>query len=130
MDYADAKASGLSFASVKNKAGNFVAPTLQSTTAAGEGAQVPSDLRFTISNPSNPQAYPITSQTFVITYQDPCKAGSSQKVANGLKTFLNYAYGAGQDSLGQLQYAKLPAAIESAAKAQISKLQCNGKPLS
>jgi phosphate transport system substrate-binding protein len=117
-------------ASVQNKAGNFVAPSLQSTTAAGEGAQVPSDLRFTISNPANPQAYPITSQTFVITYQDPCKAGSSQAVANGLKTFLTYAYGAGQDSLGQLQYAKLPAAIESSGKAQISKLQCNGKPLS
>jgi phosphate transport system substrate-binding protein len=117
-------------AAVQNKAGNFVAPTLQSTTAAGEGLSVPANLQFTISNPANPQAYPITSQTFVITYQDPCKAGSSESVAKGLKTFLDYAYGAGQDQLAQLQYAKLPAAIESAAKAQISKLECNGKSLS
>ena len=51
-------------------------------------------------------------------------------MANGLKTFLDYAYGAGQASLAQLQYAQLPAAILSAAKAQVSKLQCNGKPLS
>jgi len=114
-------------ASVQNKAGNYVAPSLQSTTAAGEGLSVPANLQFTIDNPSNPQAYPITSQTFVITYQDPCKAGSSESVAKGLKTFLDYAYGAGQDSLGQLQYAKLPAAIESAGKAQVGKLQCNGK---
>ncbi|HEX3317836.1 MAG TPA: phosphate ABC transporter substrate-binding protein PstS [Solirubrobacteraceae bacterium] len=117
-------------ASVQNKAGNYVTPSLQSTTAAGEGLTVPANLQFTISDPSNPQAYPITSQTFVITYQDPCKAGASQSVANGIKSFLDYAYGAGQTTLGQLQYAKLPAAIESKGKAQISKLQCNGKALS
>jgi phosphate transport system substrate-binding protein len=117
-------------AAVQNKAGQYVAPDLASTTAAAEGIKVPSDLRFVIQNPANPQAYPITSQTFVVTYTDPCKAGASEQVANGLKTFLDYAYGAGQASLGQLQYAKLPAAILSAAKAQVSKLQCNGKPLS
>jgi phosphate transport system substrate-binding protein len=116
-------------AAVQNKAGNYVAPTLQSTTAAGEGLTVPSNLQFTINNPGNPQAYPITSQTFVITYQDLCKAGASQSVANGIKSFLDYAYGAGQSSLQELQYAKLPAAIESKGKAQVSKLQCNGKPL-
>jgi phosphate transport system substrate-binding protein len=116
-------------ASVQNKAGSFVAPTLQSTTAAGEGLSVPSNLQFTIDNPSNPQAYPITSQTFVITYQDPCKAGASQSVAKGIKEFLDYAFGAGQESLAQLQYAKLPTAIESKAKAQVSKLQCNRKPI-
>jgi phosphate transport system substrate-binding protein len=118
-------------AAVQNKAGNFVAPTLESTTAAAEGLTVPDDLRFTIQNPANAQAYPITSQTFVITYQDPCKAGgASQQVANGLKTFLDYAYGAGQGQLGQLQYAKLPTAILDKAKSQVSKLQCNGKAVS
>jgi phosphate transport system substrate-binding protein len=114
-------------ASVQNKAGNYVVPSLQSTTAAGEGLSVPANLEFTIDNPANPQAYPITSQTFVIAYQDPCKAGASQSVANGIKQFLDYAYGAGQSSLAQLQYAKLPAAIESKGKAQVGKLQCNGK---
>jgi phosphate transport system substrate-binding protein len=117
-------------AAVQNKAGNFVAPTLESTTAAGEGVSVPANLQFTIQNPANPQAYPITSQTFVITYQDPCKAGSSEQVAKGLKTFLDYAYGAGQDQLAQLQYAKLPSEIASMAKAQVGKLECNGKSLS
>src|SRR4029077_5386711 len=38
VDYADAKASGLTFASVKNKAGNFVAPSTASATAAAENA--------------------------------------------------------------------------------------------
>lgn len=117
-------------ASIQNKAGNFVAPTLASTTAGGEGLKIPSDLRFTISNPANPQAYAITSQTFAVMYQDPCKAGASAQVAKGLKAFITYALGDGQNQLAQLQYAKLPAAILSQAKAQIAKLQCNGKAVS
>ncbi len=117
-------------ASIQNKAGNYVAPTLASTTAGGEGVKIPSDLRFTISNPANPQAYAITSQTFVVMYQDPCKAGASASVAKGLKTFITYALGAGQGQLAQLEYAKLPSAIQTQAQAQISKLQCNGKAIS
>ena len=107
-----------------------MAPTLASTTAGGEDIKIPGDLRFTISNPPNPQAYAITSQTFVVMYQDPCKAGASSQVAKGLKAFITYALGDGQNALAQLQYAKLPSAIESQAKAQISKLQCNGKAVS
>ena len=42
-------------AAVQNKAGQFVAPDLASTTAAGEGIKVPSDLRFTIQNPTTPR---------------------------------------------------------------------------
>ncbi len=39
------------YASVKNKAGNFVAPTLASTSAAAEGVTVPANLGIKISNP-------------------------------------------------------------------------------
>lgn len=117
-------------AAVQNKAGNFVAPTLASTTAGGEDIKIPSDLRFTIENPPNPQAYAITSQTFVVTYQDSCKAGFSAQVAKGLKAFLTYGLGDGQNALAQLQYAKLPSATLSQAKDQLSKLQCNGQAVS
>src|SRR4249919_3122018 len=40
VDYADAKASGLTFASVKNKAGDYVAPSLSAATAAADQATV------------------------------------------------------------------------------------------
>ena len=117
-------------AAVQNKAGQFVAPDLASTTAAAEGLKVPSDLRFTIQNPDNPKAYPITSQTFVVTYTDPCKAGASQQVGQRPEDVPELRLRRRSGSLAQLQYAQLPAAILSAAKAQVSKLQCNGKPLS
>jgi phosphate transport system substrate-binding protein len=114
---------------VKNKAGNFVEPTLQSTTAAGEGVKVPPDLGISIIDSPNPQAYPIASQTFVIVYKDMCKAGISKDTAERVKAFLDYGLGDGQSVLGQLQYAKLPSELLSKSKQAVTGLQCNGAAL-
>jgi phosphate transport system substrate-binding protein len=116
-------------AAVKNKSGQFVEPTLESTTAAGEGVKVPKDLGISIIDAPNPKAYPISSQTFVIVYKDMCKAGKSQGVAQGVKKLIDYGLGAGQDVLGDLQYAKLPDAVLSKAKEAASGLTCNGQPI-
>jgi phosphate transport system substrate-binding protein len=120
------------YASVKNKAGKFVEPTLASTTAAGGGLTVPANLGFKISNPSSPAAYPITSQTFIVTYKDMCKAGipGGEAAAKGVKQFLEYGLGQGQSILAQADYAALPAAILAKSKAAIATLECNGSPLS
>ena len=116
-------------ASVKNKSGAFVEPTLASTTAAGENITIPKDLGISIINSPNPKAYPISSQTFVIVYKDMCKAGIKESTAKGVDKFLNYGLGAGQDVLGQLQYAKLPDALKTKAQSAVDGLQCNGQPL-
>src|SRR5204862_3145426 len=65
-------------AAVKNRSGQYVDPTLASTTAAGVGVKIPKDLGISIIDAPNPKAYPISSQTFVIVYKDMCKAGKSQ----------------------------------------------------
>jgi phosphate transport system substrate-binding protein len=116
-------------AAVKNRSGSYVDPTLASTTAAGEGVKVPKDLGISIIDAPNPKAYPISSQTFVIVYKDMCKAGKSQGTASAVKKFIDYGLGAGQDVLGQLQYAKLPAAVLSKATAAAGTLTCNGQPI-
>jgi phosphate transport system substrate-binding protein len=130
VEQAYALQNNFTFADVKNKSGKYVPPTLASTSAAGDGIAVPSDLRFTVIDSPNPGAYPISSQTFVVVYKDLCKAGMKENTAKGMVSLLNYAYGPGQDVLRKLSYAPLPAAIASKAKAQISTLQCNGSPLS
>ena len=85
-------------AAVENKAGKFVAPTLESTSAAGEGVKFPPDLRFSAINASTaPAAYPIASGTFVIVYEDLCKAGKSEQTAKNVVTFLDYGLGEGQE---------------------------------
>ena len=129
VEQAYALQNGFTFASVKNKAGSYITPTLASTTAAGVGLKVPADLRFTAINSPNAQSYPIVSQTFLIVFKDMCKAGVPQGTANNVVKFLKYGLGAGQDVLAQLEYAKLPTSLLGKASAQVAGLTCNGSPL-
>ena len=129
VEQAYALQNNFTFASVKNKSGAFVAPTLQSTTAAGQGVSVPSDLGIKIINSPNASAYPIASQTFVVVFQDMCKAGISKTAAEGVKKFLDYGLGAGQAVLAQLEYAQLPSNVLTPAKTAVSGLKCNGAAL-
>ena len=118
------------FASVKNKAGNYVAPTLDSTSAAGDGLKIPADLRISTIDAPGAQAYPITALTFLLVYQDVCKAGLKADQAKRLKAWLDYAEGPGQNVAGELQYAKLPDDLHSKAQAKVNGLTCNGSPIS
>jgi phosphate transport system substrate-binding protein len=116
-------------ADVKNKSGKYVTPTLETTTAAGDGIQVPADLGFTTIDSPNATAYPIVSQTFIDVHQDLCAGGMSKANAAAFKTFINYGLGAGQNVAKQLFYAPLPPALLAKAKEQVTKLQCNGAAL-
>jgi phosphate transport system substrate-binding protein len=130
VEQAYALQNGFTFASVKNSAGTFVAPTLPSTSAAGDGIQIPADLGVSTINAPNPKAYPIVSQTFAVTYTDPCKAGLSQAIAKGLKSYFGYLLSAqGQTSIQKLSYADIPAALKAKAQAKVDAMTCNGSPI-
>ncbi len=130
VELAYALQNNFTTADVKNKAGDFVAPTLESTSAAGDGVKFPPDLRFSAINASSsPQAYPIASATFVIVYQDMCKAGKSSGTAKNVVTFLDYALGAGQQTAKKLNYAPLAPSLRDAAQAKVDGLTCNGQPI-
>ncbi|MGD0452890.1 MAG: phosphate ABC transporter substrate-binding protein PstS [Solirubrobacteraceae bacterium] len=128
VEQAYALEHNFTYASVKNKAGNFVEPTLESTSAAAEGITVPANLGFKISNPTAPKAYPITSQTFIVLNKDLCKAGTpgGEAAAKGVVKFLQYGLGEGQAILSKADYAALPAAILAKSKEAVAGLQCNG----
>jgi phosphate transport system substrate-binding protein len=118
VDYADAKASGLTFASVKNSSGNYVAPSPTSASAAGNGITVASNLTFHAVDSPEPQAYPITYQSWVLVYESQ----SNSNDAKMLQAWIGYLIGAGQQLLPSLGYAQLPANLDSMAKAQLSKI--------
>jgi phosphate transport system substrate-binding protein len=126
VEQAYALQNGFTFADVKNKSGKFVAPTLESTSAAGEGITIPADLGISTIDSPNPAAYPIVSQTFAITYKDPCKAGMDKNKATGLKTFFSYLIGTGQDTIKKLSYAPIPATLKSKDQTAVDGMQCNG----
>jgi phosphate transport system substrate-binding protein len=131
VEQAYALEHSFTYASVKNKAGNFVEPTLVSTSAAAEGVVVPANLGIKISNPSAPSAYPITSQTFVVVNKDLCKAGvpGGEAAAKGVVKFLVYGLGEGQSILSKADYAALPSAILAKSKEAVAGLECNGASL-
>jgi phosphate transport system substrate-binding protein len=131
VEQAYALAHNFTYASVKNKAGQFIAPTLASASAAGQGVTVPANLGIKIKNPGGASSYPITSQTFIIVNRDICKAGvpGGEAAAKGVVKFLDYGLGQGQAILSQADYAALPAAILAKSKEAVAGLQCNGTSL-
>jgi phosphate transport system substrate-binding protein len=118
VDYSDAKASGLTFASIVNKAGKPVAPTIEGAAAALEKTSLNADLTYSPLNADGDTSYPITTPTWIIT----AKKYSDANVVKGLKAFLTYIYGAGQDLAAGVDYAKLPASFVSQAKTQLDQL--------
>jgi len=118
VDFSDAKASGLSYASVKNKDGNYIAPSVQSATAAADNATIKPDLTFSAIWAPGAQSYPITYQTWDLVYQKQ----SSTNTTKMLKAYIGYLLGDGQKLLPQLYYAPLPASLDQKAVAQLSKI--------
>ncbi len=131
VEQAYALTHSFTVASVKNMAGTFVEPSLESTSAAGEGVTIPANLGVKVINSPNAKAYPITSQTFIVENKDLCKAGlpGGEKAAKGVAKFLEYGLGEGQAILAKADYAKLPAAILAKSKEAAAGLLCNGAAL-
>jgi phosphate transport system substrate-binding protein len=126
VEQAYALQNNFTTAAVKNKTGNFVEPSLAATSAAGQGVKVPDDLKFSTIDAPGDKTYPISAVTFLLVWQDQCKAGIKPATAKLVKSWLTYALGDGQKLAGELQYAALPAPIQQKAQAKIDALQCNG----
>jgi phosphate transport system substrate-binding protein len=94
----------LPYASVKNAAGHYVAPTVESVAAALATAKIPDDFRFSMVNPPGEKAYPISGATWLLVYQKQANALKGRKLVE----FLKWAETAGQTMAGPLSYAPLP----------------------
>jgi phosphate transport system substrate-binding protein len=131
VEQAYALQHNFTYASVKNKAGNFVAPSLASTSAAAQGLTVPANLGIKTVNASGANSYPIASQTFLVVNKDLCKAGipGGESAAKGVAKFINYGLTEGQAVLAQAQYASLPSNVLEKSKTAAAGLQCNGSTL-
>jgi phosphate transport system substrate-binding protein len=118
VDYADAKASSLTFASVKNKDGKYVAPSVDAASAAASQASLKPDLTFSAIWAPGANSYPITAQSWVLVYQSQPNANDTSM----LKAYIGYLVGDGQKLLPQLGYAPLPSNIDQQAQTQLSKI--------
>jgi phosphate transport system substrate-binding protein len=122
-----AKANNLPTALVKNKAGQFVEPTLESVSAAAAGfvAQMPEDMRAAITNADGANAYPIASYTYILAYKDQKDATKGKALAD----FLWWAVHDGEKYVRDLHYAPLPAEVVKKVEAKINSMTNGGKAL-
>ena len=122
-----AKANNLPTALIKNKAGEFVAPSLEgvSAAAAGSASAMPDDMRVQITNADGADAYPISSYTYILVYRDQPDATKGKALAD----FLWWAIHDGEKYTKDLNYAPLPDEVVKKAEAKINSMNSGGKPL-
>ena len=94
----------ITYGSVKNAAGNFIKASLDTTTAAAAGAQIPADYRVSITNAPGKDAYPIASFTWLLIPQQS-KDANKGKI---LREFVEWMATDGQKATEALSYAPLP----------------------
>src|ERR1700728_692994 len=119
VDFSTATAAGLSTASIKNSAGDYVAPSSASAAAAASHVTLKPDLTFLTADEPGATSYPIAYQSWDLVY---AVQPNATDVAL-LKAYLGYLLSStGQALLTPLNLAPLPSSIDSAAVAQLSKI--------
>ena len=118
VDYSDAKATGLKFATVRNAAGSFVLPSLEAATAALEGVALNADGLYDPLNSPNAKAYPISAPTFVLVYAKYADAN----VAAAVKAWAEYLVGPCQKQAASVDYAALPKAWATQTAARLKAI--------
>lgn len=108
VELAYADKNKMSYADVRNAAGNFVSPTPDSVSAALATAKVPDDFRFSMVNAPGEKAYPIAGPSWVLVYQNQKNADNGKK----LVAFLKWAVTEGQKLTPGLDYAPLPDEVQ------------------
>ena len=106
VEYAYVKKNGMNYMLLQNKSGKYVAPDDLTFAAAADGADwfsVPG-MGLSIVDQRNPNAWPISSASFIIMYKDPSDKKSSQEVIK----FFDWAFRNGQGLARELDYVPLP----------------------
>jgi len=121
-----ALSNNLPYALMKNSAGKFVEPSLESVTAAAAAAKLKqdTDFRVSITNAPGENAYPIASFTWLLVHKDNKDAGKAKLI----KDFLTWMIGADAQKMAtELKYAPLPAEVVSLIQARLPTLKAGGK---
>jgi phosphate transport system substrate-binding protein len=110
----------LTYAVVQNSSGNFVEPTVDSTSEAAAGVNIPADFRVSIVNSSNPKAYPIVGFSWMLIYKNMSDDPLKGKAIVG---FAKWAVTDGQKYSADLDYAPLPSDLVQKIKAKLDQVK-------
>jgi phosphate transport system permease protein/phosphate transport system substrate-binding protein len=130
--------SGIPYALIKNPAGKFIAPSLNSTTAAVANSPIANHLsagdqswtHVEMLNSPGPNTYPIATFTYLLLYKDMSTNPSlDQTKAKALVDFISWAITDGQKLAPKLGYVPLPAQVVKHDQGALKSLTFKGTPL-
>lgn len=136
VELAYALKNNMTVASVQNPTGNFIAPSLDSTTAAvqsGASSLPAGDQSWSnvsLLNTAGPQAYPIVGFTYLLVYKElNVIPGMDQNKATQLVQYIWYVVHDGQQLAPALEYAPLPTNVVQIDETTIRSITFNGQQL-
>ncbi|MGB9667805.1 MAG: phosphate ABC transporter substrate-binding protein PstS [Thermosulfidibacteraceae bacterium] len=109
VEYIYAKQNNLEYAKIKNKAGNFVEPTIKTIQSASASAKWDPQKHFyeVLTNQSGKDAYPIAGATFILVAKD-----QPERVKKALM-FFKWAFQKGDEDAISLHYVPLPQKVKN-----------------
>jgi len=119
VEVAYARQNKLPVADIKNSAGNFITPSVESVTEALANAKIPGDFRFSMVNPPGEKAYPIAGATWLLVYEQSKDSVKGKKLVE----FLNWALTEGEGMAGSLDYAPLPESLQKRVLERIKTIK-------
>lgn len=119
VELAYAHQNKLPFASLKNAAGIFITPTVDSVTAALASATIPDDFRFSMVNAPGTTAYPIAGTTWLLVYAEQKDHAKGEKLVQ----FLKWAYSDGEKLAPSLDYAPLSEDLQKRALERVQSIK-------
>ncbi len=127
VELAYAIQNNLPVAAIKNRDGNYTAPSLETTTAAVAGSivEMPDDFRILITNEPGPNTYPIAGFTWLLVYREQ----SDRDKGIALVRYLLWTQNEGQRYAPELLYAPIPEQLAPRIRATIETINYQGVPL-
>jgi phosphate transport system substrate-binding protein len=112
----------LGYGAVQNAKGKFVEATLDSVTKAADGVTLPADLRVSITNSENADAYPISTFTWTLVYTELPNKAKALAVAR----YFWWSTHEGQAFAKDLGYAPLPGSVVAKSEEKIRAITSGG----
>jgi phosphate transport system substrate-binding protein len=116
------------FGTVKNKKGNFIKPTIASTSLAANTA-LPEDMKVDLTDTDAAEGYPISGFTWILAYKEQNYANRPEEKAKVLVNLLWWVTHQGQKYAEPLHYAPLSRAAVGKAENLIKSITYKEKPI-
>jgi phosphate transport system substrate-binding protein len=125
IERAYASQNKLTMAELKNKAGKFVAPSIEAMSAAADAVDMPDELFVSLANAKGEAAYPITSYSYLLVYENAKDAVKGEALAK----YVWWGLHDGQRFAKDLDYAPIPAKVLAKIEVRLKELRSGDKKL-